>query len=1173
MTGPDLAAGVPAFVRRLVIPCLLLVLFHAALPQGKAAPPANDGPRFNGRDLAGWQVVDKHFYAQHGRVEWRDGAAVLDAGKPGTAIVWKGAVPRQNYELRCEAKRIDGDDFFCGLTFPIDNSHCTLILGGWGGGTTGLSNINDDSAVENETTDYIPFENGRWYRIRLRVEPKRIQAWVDDKRIVDVDATDKRFSVWWEQEPVRPLGIATWNTRAAIRNLEVTRFPEPPSRPAATLTVPAVPAVPAVLTVPAVPADPTAPAKQAPATSAPATSAPARPEPTVQPHATAADIEFFEQRIRPVLVERCHGCHSAQVAAPKAGLRLDSRAAILRGGESGPAVELDKPAASLLLEAIRYSGTISAMPPDGKLPATVIADFERWISRGTVYPGGGAGPAGPAAPGTPAGSATDAVDHAAPRPVDIAAGRRFWSFQPLATRSPPAVRQQQAAETSPPARAAAAPAPSAAAPAPSAAADTAPEAASSPAAGPHTSARNRIDPFVLAELPAQGLTPAPEAAPRTLLRRLSFDLRGLPPAPDELEELTARHEPDGYERWLDRYLASPSYGERWGRHWLDVARYAEDHPTSEATCVAPRFPFRYRDWVIRAWNADLPYHEQVRRQLAADLLEVRTTAPDQLAALGFLGLSPVYHKEPKLAAEVIATIVADEWDERLDTVTRGFLGLTVACARCHDHKFDPVRTEDYYALAGVMASTQPVEWPLDAAPREAAEALTEVQRQIVDTQLRLDYAKKHRDTAQRAGQDIASHEAAVATVDAELKRLKAVELYKGPIANAVRDASLWLNGNDPAWTYLDFHAGRPRDLPVFVRGNANRHGPIVPRRFLEVLAPAAGAPPFPGNTSGRRELAEAIVSQAGPLAARVIVNRVWAWHFGEGLVRTTSNFGQLGERPTHPDLLEDLAARFVSHGWSLKWLHREILASRTWRQAAVIGTSDPDNRWLAGMPRRRLEPESWRDSVLAVSDQLDHAQFGPSGKLDDPAFRRRTIYGTVSRQKPASLFKLFDFPDAKQHSERRIPTTTPLQHLYLLNSDFMHEAAARLASQCLKSTMDSAAPAQAGDQPAQAGDQSAQAGDQPDPRGPRANDRVDWLFLRVLQRTPTAAERTEALALVAAGAIELTGPAASQAGVNPPAASQAGVSPPAEIKPTAEAARWALLAHALLATTEFLYVD
>ncbi len=1045
----------------------------------------NPWPRFNGRDLEGWQIVDKHFYADHGRVEWRDGAAILAAGKPGTAIAWKGATPRQNYELRCEAKRIEGDDFFFGLTFPVDNSHCTLILGGWGGGTTGLSNINDDSAVENETTNYLPFENGRWYRVQLRVEPKRIQAWVDDKRIVEVDTTDKRFSVWWEQEPVRPLGIATWNTRGAVRKLQVTRFPEPPVQPAA-----------------------------------------------------AADLEFFEQRIRPVLVARCHGCHSAKVAAPKGGLRLDSRAAIVSGGDSGPAIDTKQPAASLLLDAIRYSGAVAEMPPDGRLSAAVVADFERWIARGAVYPS----------------SAGDGAQPDAPRSVDIGAGRQFWSFQPLATR--PLASRPLA--TRPLATGSLAPIPG----------------GSTSFSYLQPAARNRIDAFVLAELPARGLTAAPEAAPRTLLRRLAFDLVGLPPESDDADELAPGFEPpregdapDRYERALDRYLASPRYGERWGRNWLDIARYAEDHPTSEATCVPPRFPFRYRDWVIRAWNEDLPYHEQVRRQLAADLMDVRTTAPDQLAALGFLGLSPVYHKEPKLAADVIATIVADEWDERLDTVTRGFLGLTVACARCHDHKFDPIRTEDYYALAGVMASTQPVEWPLEAAPREAAEALTEVQRQIIDTQLRLDYAKKHRETAKRAGEDLAAHEAAVATVDAELKRLKAVALYDGPIANTVRDAGLWLNGQDPAWTYLDFRPGQPRDLPVFVRGNANRHGPIVPRRFLEVLSPAAVPLPFPGHTSGRRELAEAIVTQAGPLAARVIVNRVWAWHFGEGLVRTTSNFGQLGERPSHPDLLEDLAARFVAHGWSLKWLHREILASRTWRQAAVAHPADPDNRWLAGMSRRRLDPESWRDTVLALSEQLDRTPFGPSGKLDDPSFRRRTIYGVVSRQKPASLLKLFDFPDAKQHSERRIATTTPLQHLYLLNSDFMHQAAESLAVRCRTAiatrdkTTSNATPG-----PDAGPDARRDAGLNAGPDARRDADGVEWLFRRVLQRPPTADERAEALALIAADAVAATPRVDAKTKTIPEANA-------AELAERRELARWTVLTHALLATTEFLYID
>lgn len=779
--------------------------------------------------------------------------------------------------------------------------------------------------------------------------------------------------------------------------------------------------------------------------------------------ATASAVEHFERRVRPVLVERCFECHSAKSAAPKGGLRLDSRAAMLKGGDSGPALVPGKPAESLLLHAVNYDSSdsgVSEMPPAGKLPDAVIADLRKWLEDGAPYPGG-----------------AESLD-AKPRQVDMAAGRSFWSFQPAVAVAPPRLPADSTEDSSASARTQRLP--------------------------------TRIDAFVWNELPRHELRPAPPADRRTLLRRLSHDLRGLPPTYEDVADFEADDSVDAYERWVDRYLTSPALGERWARHWLDVARYAEDNPTSEQTCPAPRFPFRYRDWVIRAFNADLPYDEFVRRQLAADLLDVE---PSEIAALGFLGLSPVYHKEPKLSADVIATIVADEWDERLDTITRGFLGLTVACARCHDHKFDPIRTEDYYALAGVLASTQLVEWPLELTCTETAVELTEVQRTIIDAQLRLDYAKRMRTTAMQKGEDVASYEVAVAKTDEELKALKATKLFAGPIANAARDAGLWLNGNDPSWTYLDYRAGEPRDLPIYIRGNANRHGPVVPRRFLEVLS-RSDAKPFQRG-SGRGELAEAIVRDAGSLTSRVMVNRLWGWHFGQPLVRTPSNFGRLGDPPSHPELLDDLAARFVQTDWSLKRVHREIVTSATWRQSSRAAPSDRqrdgDNRWLGRMNRRRLEAEAWRDAVLSVSGQLNARQFGPSGNLDDAKFLRRTVYGVVSRQKPADLFRLFDLPDAKQHAETRLPTTTPLQHLYLLNSPFVDQQAAVLAGRL------------------EASEPSEQ--------------RVRQLFRTILLREPTDDEIRESF--------ELIGGKESQS----------------------NAESWKLLAHALLATNEFLYVD
>ncbi|MCC7420540.1 MAG: PSD1 domain-containing protein [Planctomycetaceae bacterium] len=776
------------------------------------------------------------------------------------------------------------------------------------------------------------------------------------------------------------------------------------------------------------------------------------------PAAGADDgLEFFEKKIRPVLVEKCYKCHSASTPKAKGGLRVDLKASLLEGGDSGAAVVPGKADESLLLRAISWSGTVSEMPPDGKLPEGVIADFRKWIAGGAAFP------AGPSSPTSQ------------PREVDIAEGRRFWAFQPVRVLPPPVIP-----ETWWPQR--------------------------------------KIDYFVRAALARSGMQPAPQADRRTLVRRLSMDLTGLPPRYSEVEEFAADASPDADARLVDRLLASPAYGERWARHWLDVARYAEDNPTSESTCKPPRFPYRYRDWVIRALNDDLPYDEFVRRQLAADLLDV---PPEELAALGFLGLSPVYHKEPKLSAEVISVIVADEWDERLDAITRSFLGLTVACARCHDHKFDPIRTEDYYALAGVLASTQLVEWPLVQPSPESAASLTEVQRQIVDVELRFDYAKRQRDTAKGLGKDLASFDADVKNWEDTLKELKARTLFDGPIANGVRDAGLWINGEDPTWTLLDFRPGQSRDLPVFIRGNPANPGKSVPRRFLEVLSPA-GARPFAAG-SGRRELAEAMTRDAASLAARVIVNRVWGWHFDRPLVTTPSNFGRLGDPPSHPELLDDLAARFIESGWSLKWLHREIVLSATYQQRSSAGkpqtvssspqSLDSDNRLLGRMNRRRLEAEALRDTVLATTRKLDRAMFGPSIPLDEAKFARRTVYATVSRQKPADLYRLFDVPDAKRHSELRLPTTTPLQQLYLLNSSFLQQQSDAVAREVLAEGVS-------------------------DPVAV-----VRELFRRILLREPTAEELEESFRLV--------------------------LREDARIPPE----NWAVLAHSLFATNEFLFVD
>lgn len=763
-------------------------------------------------------------------------------------------------------------------------------------------------------------------------------------------------------------------------------------------------------------------------------------------------LEFFEAKIRPVLVERCNRCHATGEKAPKGGLRLDSPAGLLKGGDSGAVIAPGKVDESLLIDAIAHAGGVAEMPPDSKLPDRVIADFRQWVEMGAPLP---------------QDKRSDASQTRSA--IDFDKGRQFWSFLPAHERLLPTVADSRWS-------------------------------------------RNRIDPFILRGLDEHGMRPSPEADRRTLIRRVTFDLTGLSPSSEEVEAFAADEAPDAYERLVDRLLASPRHGERWGRFWLDVARYAEDNPTGEATNKAPRNPHAYRDWVIKALNDDLPFNEFVRRQLAADLIPGLPRS--EIAALGFIGLAPVYHKEPKLSAEVISTIVADEWDERVDTIARGFLGLTVACARCHDHKFDPIGTADYYALAGVMASTQLVERPLVPAEPEAEEKLARLRAEIIDLELRLSYAKEMKGTARKQKEDGSKFDGTIADLEARIKALKAVKAFDGPTAPAVRDAGLWVDGGDGSWTTLDYRPGASRDLPVFLRGNAANHGPIVPRRLPTVLA--TGEPKSFGVGSGRKELADGIVGEAASLTGRVIVNRVWGWHFGRPLVTTPSNFGKLGEPPSHPDLLDDLTARFIAGGWSLKALHREIVLSSTYRQSSrgdlAARSADPDNKWLGRANRRRLDVEGWRDAILQVSGALDPTMGGPSGSLEDAGNRRRTVYGRVSRQRIADVLRVFDFPDANRHGEGRDATTTPLQQLYFLNSPFLLAHSARLANR----TFD---------------------------RQPSPEEFVAVLYRDILLRDPSDAEIDRALRLVEA-----------EGGVDSRDA-------------------WAVLAQALLISNEFLFVD
>ncbi len=732
--------------------------------------------------------------------------------------------------------------------------------------------------------------------------------------------------------------------------------------------------------------------------------------------------DFFERSIRPVLVTSCYGCHSAGSGKKRGGLLLDSRQGLLRGGDSGPALVPGKPADSLVLKAIRYGDPDLQMPPDGPLAPEVVRAFATWIAMG--------------APDPRSGHET----------VDAAVAPRHWAFSPPPHPPLPPVRRE-------------------------------------------SWVRSPLDRFVLAELEARGLTPSPEADRRTLIRRASFDLIGLPPTAVEIAAFEKDRSPEAFAKVVDRMLASPHYGERWGRHWLDVARYADTRDYAYQT--EPRMPFAYtyRDWVIRAFNEDLPYDRFVTQQLAADLLPESREDPSSLAALGFLTVGRKFSgKEPDIV------------DDRIDVVTRGFLGLGVACARCHDHKYDPIPTRDYYSLYGIFASvTEPSELPeIGPVANEEARASYDGERAALRGQITgfLESRQKRAQETLNRPEEIAAYQRAIAETSGLSRTAADGYLEDRGLSRLVLDRWRMFQGTGDSPTLIPLddlpktfsfkgrlfserdqgelrrmknrlatldanHPGAPpramvvieREHPhgahVFIRGNPNTLGPAVPRQFLSVLA-GPHATPFPEDTSGRLQLAQAITASSNPLAARVMANRIWMHHFGRGIVATPSDFGLRGDAPTHPALLDWLARRFVDGGWSMKALHGQIMLSATYRQSSVDRPAarkiDPENRLLWRQVPRRLDFEAMRDALLASSGRLDGTQGGRPVQIATAPFSlRRTVYGQVERSPFPNLYRIFDFPTPDLHAATRAETTVPPQGLFFLNSPFVIDAAAHLA--------------------------------------------------------------------------------------------------------------------------------
>lgn len=729
-----------------------------------------------------------------------------------------------------------------------------------------------------------------------------------------------------------------------------------------------------------------------------------------------ADVEFFEKKIRPILVNNCYACHSADTK-PAGGLRVDDKNGILRGGDSGPAIVPGDPAKSHLLARIQDPNPRRRMPRESApLSTEQIADLTVWVKDGAPWP------------------EEKVVLSAAPSAMYQRLKEKHWSLQPVKAVAPPAVKNAAWAST-------------------------------------------EIDRFVLAKLEAKGLSPAADASRPALVRRLSYDLTGLPPAPEEIDAFAADKNPDAYERLVDRLLASPRFGERWGRHWLDVARYGESSGPSRN--IPYPHAWRYRDYVIDSVNADVPFNRFVQEQIAGDLLPAATIAErDRLQiATGFLALGP-----KDVNQRFKERFLMDNVAEQIDTVTRSVLGLTVGCARCHDHKFDPIPTADYYALAGIFSST------VDAAgvrskmggagldyydpkllvrlasysPQAPSARLEELQAKVAE-------AKKAWDGIRGTPEGLKI--AANGRPTQQPFRLKYEALQ----------AEL-LELTDPASYGFAVHGAReaeaPADTAIRIRGEAEKMGPVVPRGFLSALS-VPGVAEVNRTQSGRLELAQWLTNDQNPLTARVMANRVWKHLFGQGIVSTTDNFGMTGDRPSDNELLDYLSSRFVAGGWSVKQLIRTIVLTHAYRLGSESSTAnqeaDPSNRLIWRHSPRRLDAEEIRDTILATSGRLklERPARLPGQKLKmiemrDNGVESRTIHEISDASVVRSVYlpllrgvtpralEAFDPVTQTLVSGERDATTVPGQALFLLNSAFVRREALEFAQRLLRGGNDDA---------------------------------------------------------------------------------------------------------------------
>lgn len=740
-------------------------------------------------------------------------------------------------------------------------------------------------------------------------------------------------------------------------------------------------------------------------------------EPATDESPGSTGVAFFEAKIRPVLIERCYDCHSAESGSAEGELLVDSRTAIRRGGTRGPAVVPRHPEASLLLSAVMHRHDDLKMPPkEEPLSAEIIADFRKWIDMGAPDPRTSDAPStGDAWPGGDA-------------------AREHWAYQPPQMATPPDVGQADWA-------------------------------------------RDELDRFVLAKLHENGLEPSPDAPPNVLLRRATFAIVGLPPSPEELDEFLIACDTDGVDKALavvvDKLLESKQFGERWGRHWLDIARFGESSG-GESNISFP-YAWRYRDYVIESVNADLPYDQFLTEQVAGDLLPAETNADRArlLTATGFLAVGT-----KNLGEADDKKFEADVVDEQIDSLTRSVLASSVACARCHHHKFDPFTMEDYYGMAGIFASTKTFFGTFvspannrggDPLPIPHVDGET-----IFHQSLSVEKYAELKETAAQLNAVHLEMEAATRALFAGEEPEKQFTLTevlgniwrRGPVEGKLE--TLDDQGQALPLTMGVLDQPEIHDVALLARGEIGRPGAIVPRAFPQALAVETSLD-IPQDQSGRLELARWLTDARQPLTSRVFVNRVWHHLFGAGLVATVDNFGTTGDAPSHPELLDTLAIEFVEDGWSLKRTVRRLVLSRTWRQASTYDPDsflkDPENRLLWRMPKQRLEAEAIRDAMLAVTEELDRSPakgslvaavigdrpislIGLDKRLpkDLDGSLHRSVYLPVIRDRLPDVLELFDFAEPSLVTGDRDQTNVPVQALYLMNSPFVQARADGLAS-------------------------------------------------------------------------------------------------------------------------------